>query len=55
LLARREGQAVEIAFSGKKIASLAQKSFCSNHDIPPSIDQLHMRRRPRECKDAARA
>jgi hypothetical protein len=38
LLARPRGQAVEIAFSGEKIASLAQKSFCSNHDIPPSID-----------------
>jgi len=55
LLARQTGQAVEIAFSGEKIASLAQKSFCSNHDIPPSIDAAHMRSWPRQCKDAARA
>jgi hypothetical protein len=37
-------RAVEFAFSGEKIASLAQKSFCSNHDIPPSIDSRNMGR-----------
>jgi hypothetical protein len=45
-----ERQAVEIAFSGEKIVSLAQRSFCSNHDIPPSIDPFDMRRRAPECK-----
>jgi hypothetical protein len=43
-------QAVEIAFSGEKFASSAQKSFCSNHDIPPSIDTRHMGRSTGEYK-----
>jgi hypothetical protein len=43
-------QAVEFAFSGKKIFSLGQKSLCSNQDIPPSIDAVHMRRLPAEYK-----
>jgi hypothetical protein len=43
LLAGQSGRLSKSHFSGKKIVSLAQKSFCSNHDIPPSIDSRHMR------------
>jgi hypothetical protein len=48
-----KGKLSKSHFSGKKIVSLAQKSFCSNHDIPPSIDSVHMRLCPREYKDGA--
>jgi hypothetical protein len=43
----------KLHFSGEEIVSLAQISFCSNHDFPPSIDMVHMRRPADEYKDDA--
>jgi hypothetical protein len=45
------GRLSNLHFSGEEIVSLAQISFCSNHDFPPSIDVCHMRRSADEYKD----
>jgi hypothetical protein len=45
-------QAVEIAVSGEKIVGPAQRLLCTNQDVPPSIDQTHMRRSLGEYKQA---